>query len=93
MKLFLDDETEEILRNVNVILETPKYSCPLNRDFGLEAVFIDAPTETAKAAIRAEIAEQIEKYEPRAKVTAISFVVDPEKDILKPKVTLEFRNA
>lgn len=88
MKLFLDDETEEILRNVNIILETSKYSCPLNRDLGLNATFIDDPTETAKAAIRAEIAEQIEKYEPRAKVTAISFEEEQDKGIIKPKILL-----
>lgn len=90
MNLFETDEKAEIARNAAFILETPKYSCPLNRDFGLNALFLDAPANKAMAAMRAEIAEQVEKLEPRVKVAAISFGTDPADGIIRPRLTLEF---
>ena len=79
---------KEIERNVRVILETYKYSCPLCRDLGLNALFLDEPTEKAKSLMRAEIMSQIEKFEPRAQVLAISFETDHAEGIVKPIVTL-----
>lgn len=93
MTLFPDNEAEEITRNINIIIATPKGFCPLNRDLGLDAVFLDMPTNKAKAAMRSEIVEQIEKYEPRAKVKSITFEADALDGVIKPRITLEFKNV
>ena len=67
---------EEIAQNVKTICTTPKYSVPLDRSFGIDADFIDRPTPKAKAQIQAEIIQAIRKYEPRCKVSKVSFEED-----------------
>ena len=69
---------EEIIQNVRTICTTPKYSVPMDREFGLEADMVDRPTPKAMAAIQAEIIQAIRKYEPRCKVKKIFF--DGDKD-------------
>ena len=65
---------EEIFQNVRMILTTPKGTVPLDRDFGLSQTFLDQPTTLAKAKALPEIIEQVEKYEPRVKVTEVVWV-------------------
>ena len=64
---------EEIAQNVKTICVTPKYSVPMDRDFGVDANFLDRPTPKAMAQIKSEIVQAIRKYEPRCKVRKISF--------------------
>ena len=66
-------EVEEVIQNVRTICATPKYSVPLDRQFGIEAQFVDRPTPKVMAAIQAEIIQAVRKYEPRCKVTKVSF--------------------
>lgn len=68
-----ETESEEILQNVWVILNTIEYDCPLARGLGLSAAFIDRSTEMAKALCIADIYDKIEKNEPRAKIQNVSF--------------------
>ena len=67
------DVYEEISQNVKTICTTPKYSVPMDRNFGVDTSFLDRPTPKAMAQIQAEIVQAIRKYEPRCKVTKISF--------------------
>ena len=67
---------EEIAQNVKTICTTPKYSVPLDREFGVDADFLDRPTPKAKAQIQTEIIQAIRKYEPRCKVVKIIFDED-----------------
>lgn len=78
-------EEEEILQNVRTILATVKGSIPLDRDFGIDASYLDEPIPVAKAKLASEIVTALKKYEPRVKVTSISFT-GTEDGILKPKV-------
>lgn len=66
----------EIMQNIRTIFSTSKYSVPLDREFGLNAVMLDEPQNLARALLMNEIAESIEKYEPRVKVTSIEFTGD-----------------
>ncbi len=43
-------ELQEILQNVRTICTTAKYSVPLDREFGINGVFVDEPVNRAKAA-------------------------------------------
>ena len=71
---FLPSTTaEEVMQNVRTICATPKYSVPMDRQFGVDAVMIDKPTPKAMAAIQAEIIQAIRKYEPRCKVKKVIF--------------------
>lgn len=78
-------EEEEILQNVRTILATVKGSIPLDRDFGIDASYLDEPIPVAKAKLASEIVTALKKYEARVTVTSISFT-GTEDGILKPKV-------
>ena len=80
-------ERQEVTRNVRNILTTPVGSCPLYRDFGIDASPVDYPMDTAQNIIAVEIAEAVERYEPRAQVTEVTF--DPDMSgLLKAKVVV-----
>lgn len=64
---------EEVVQNVRTILTTPKYSVPMDRLFGVNAVMVDRPTPKAMAELQAEIVQAIRKYEPRCKVKKVMF--------------------
>lgn len=80
-----ENEAFEILQNVRTILSTPKFSVPLDRDFGINTTLLDKPTPIAKAKLSSEIILAIKKYEPRAKITKITFTGDMDGK-LQPKV-------
>lgn len=79
MNLFETDEKAEIKRNIAFLLSTYKYSCPMARNFGLEAKFIDKPNIMAESIARDEIIEAVRKYEPRAEVDEVTFTYDNGK--------------
>lgn len=67
---------EEVLQNVRTIVTTPRYSIPLDREFGFDASVIDRPIHVAKAQLTNEMFRQIRRYEPRAVVESIQFDAD-----------------
>lgn len=79
------DVVTEVIQNVRTICTTMKYSVPLDRRFGLNAVMLDAPIPKAMAALQAEIIAAIRKYEPRAHVTRVTFDGDMDGKLI-PKV-------
>lgn len=72
-----------------VLLSSIEYDIPLNREFGLNAAYIDKPITTATALATADIYDKIGEYEPRAEIVSIEFTTDYERGILKPKVEVE----
>lgn len=63
---------EEIAQNVRIILGTVRGTVPLDRAFGVPGDLVDIPVNQAMRHAPA-IAAAVEKYEPRCKVTHISF--------------------
>jgi phage baseplate assembly protein W len=84
---------EEVLQNISMILSTPKYSVPLDRNFGLSARFLDKPTPVAEARIIAEIIDAIEEYEPRAEIVNITFERDESIGKLVPRLEVEINGG
>lgn len=80
---------EEILQNVRSILTTPKYSIPLNREFGLSVTMLDNPLPAAQARLTGEIIAAIHKWEPRVRVTQVSYKGDAIDGIIKPVVRVK----
>lgn len=78
----------EIIQNVRTICTTTKYSVPMDRLFGLDAVMLDRPTPKAMAALSAEIVATIHKYEPRCRVTRVTFEGDVDGKLI-PKVRIK----
>ncbi len=85
-----DNVVEEVVQNVRTICSTSKYSVPMDRLFGVDAVMVDRPTPKAMAAMQSEIIQAIRKYEPRCKVKRVSFDGDVDGR-LKVKVRIEIR--
>lgn len=71
------DRVREILRNVAVILATPKGSVPMYRDFGLDMSFLDKPVNVAKNMAIIPVREAIEQWEPRAVYKGMTLAMDP----------------
>lgn len=87
---------QEIIQNVRIILNTVKGTLYLDRLFGLDPTLIDLPQNIAIAQYRAEIIEQIEKYEPRVNVTSVNFTTettDAMDGILSPVVRIEIKEG
>lgn len=90
MAYYVDGEqkgfTEEEFLNVKLCLETllsvSSGSQPMDREFGIDYDgIVGYPTPTAKNMLALEITEKVEKYEPRVKITRITFDVDGDQII------------
>ena len=79
INLFPKNLIEEVTQNVQMNLISPKYSVPLDRDFGTSHKQLDTPVNMAQPKLIMEIVDAIEKYEPRAEITKINFKVDEAK--------------
>ena len=75
LKIMPATELEEILQNVLMILTTEKYSVPLDREFGIDARFIDAPI-SRQSQLTAAVAQAIRTFEPRARLKKVNFSGD-----------------
>lgn len=61
----------EIIQNVKTILSTFVNTVPLDRDFGVDPEYIDAPMPTNRALFNAEVVKKVQKYEPRVEVVRV----------------------
>ena len=77
---------EEILQNIAIILSSPKGSVTLDRNFGIDMSALDLPLEMAENICTAQIIEAIQDYEPRVKVTKVTYEKDHLTGRLRPKV-------
>lgn len=63
---------EEVAQNIRMILSSMFFEVPYAREFGLNAIYLDAPILRAQALTRVDIIKQINRYEPRAKVEYVN---------------------
>ena len=88
------DRVKEILRNVAVILATPKGSVPMYRNFGLDMRFLDKPVNLAKNRAVIPVREAIEEWEPRAIYKDMTLTPDPSNPgKLAVTVQIEIKEA
>lgn len=83
--------SEEVVQNVRTIIATRTGTVPLFRDFGTAWEGLDMPVNTAKAMIRAEIVEAVERFEPRAVVDSVEWdelISDSSDGLMHPVVTV-----
>lgn len=81
-------ERKEIIRNVQTILTTPLGTCPLYRDFGLDVSYLDRPMDLAQNQFALAAMEAVERWEPRVRVTSVTFSADPADGHMKAKVVI-----
>lgn len=84
---------EEVLQNIAMILSTPKFTVPLDRNFGLMEAFVDKPLPVAESLIVGDVMDAIEEYEPRAEVVNVTFLHDPEHGRIVPRVEVNINGG
>lgn len=63
---------KEVMQNVENIVSRIKYNVPLAREKGIIAENTDKPQEVAKAELVADISDEIDREEPRYKVSEVT---------------------
>jgi uncharacterized protein len=81
-----------IQQRLRLLLSTPAYSVPLDRDFAINAD-IDAPINVAQARMTGRIAAAIRKYEPAAQLVSVTYRADALNGVLQPVVRVEVKEA
>ena len=89
LTLGASETVRSVLQSVTIILSTPKGSVPMYRDFGVNMDYTDLPMPIAEVRMVSEIREAVEKWEPRATVTGVSFQRDTLNGRLVPIVEVE----
>lgn len=79
---------EEVIQNIKTLISTMIYTVPLDRKFGIIANALDEPMPVAMAKLSSDIIDAISRYEPRAKVTQISFDGDIDGKLI-PRLRIE----
>lgn len=80
---------EEVMQNIQTIVSTEKYSVPLDRDLGIDMRLVDKPMNQVQAILSKEITTNIEKYEPRVRVTEV--IYRDAEPAGKMKIAVRFR--
>jgi len=81
--------SDEIMQNVHMILTTPAGTVPFDREFGVNMSFLDLPLERSKAKMTVEYITKINKYEPRASISSVTFEYDELNGCMYPKVVID----
>lgn len=84
---FAGKPVEELNRKLALLLSTQAGTMPLDREFGLEADFLDSPSEASKSLFTAEVTAKVAKYIPEARVKEVSWIAGEAGSIL-PKVVI-----
>lgn len=63
-----------VLQNVYNLLNTYKYEVAYDRLIGLDAGIIDKPMSQVGGLLTAQIIEQVERFEPRAKISDVEIL-------------------
>lgn len=77
------------LQEIKMVMDTPKGSVPMYREFGFDWGVLDKPAPVAQLLCRATIPEAIERWVPGVRVVGISFGLDEKTGTLIPVVEVE----
>lgn len=84
----IDAERREIIRNVHTLLTTPIGTCPLYREFGLDVSYLDYPIDLSQNLFAVAAMESVERWEPRVRVTGVTFEASGIDGSMKAKVVI-----
>lgn len=80
---------EDIKRCLSTLYSTREGSQPLDRNFGLNCSFVGKPIPVARNEFALEVVEKTEMYEPRAKVSDITYEYNENDGVMHPTIHLE----
>lgn len=96
VKLLADytgSEIEQIEVNLKNLYATKEGTQPLDREFGLNIDFVGDPLPVAKNKFAVEVVRKTAIYEPRVKVTEVTYEEDSTNGRLIPSIHLERGDA
>lgn len=82
-------EMEDVQQCLSMILNTPRGTVPFMRGFGLSTSYLHRPTRGDVNTIAADVADQIEEYEPRVEAEDMIFSEDQQDGLLNCQVPFE----
>ena len=82
-------EIEQIKTNLKNLYATKAGTQPMDREFGLSIDFVGDPIPVAKSKFTLEVVRKTATYEPRVKVTEVTYEEDGENGILIPSIHLD----
>ena len=91
--IFGAKDVVEIIQNVRTIISTQKGTCPMDREFGLTREFLDTPMPGIRARAEQEVFLQVRKYEPRAEIREIDWIVDVLAGKVSPKLKVGIKDG
>lgn len=80
---------QEVIQNIAVILDLIQKSCPMFRDGGLPGELMGRPLPVVENILISSIYDQIEEYEPRAIIAAVTFEQNALTGAMIPIIELE----
>lgn len=80
---------QEVIQNIAVILDLIQKSCPMFRDGGLPGELLGRPMPVVENMLIGNIYDQIEEYEPRAIIAAVTFEQNALTGKMIPIIELE----
>lgn len=80
---------QEVIQNIAVILDLIQKSCPMFRDGGLPGELMGRPLPVVENTLIGSIYDQIEEYEPRAVIAAVTFEQNALTGAMIPIIELE----
>lgn len=80
---------QEVIQNIAVILDLIQKSCPMFRDGGLPGELLGRPMPVVENILIGSIYDQIEEFEPRAILAAVTFEQNALTGAMIPIVELE----
>lgn len=79
----------EVVQNISVILAMVQRSAPMLREMGISGELYGRPLPVVENTLVGDIYDQIEEYEPRAILGALTFERDDSTGKLIPVIELE----
>ena len=91
----LSYDTQAVIRSIRNLLSTRHYERPFNPDLGsnLDALLFEIVSPLTSNALKNEITETIENYEPRAILKDVSVQPQPDKNAYDVTITFYIENA
>lgn len=78
------------MESIQIVLNTPSGSLPLNRDFGIDMTYQHLPANAAKSVYAEAAAEAIERFVPNIRVNQIIFAEGDDSGELKPTIEVTY---
>lgn len=87
MSLYEGVDAESVRKRLEFLYGTTQGTCPMDREFGIDADIVDRPLPVAVNLLSVSIEEQTAKYEPNVEIGDIQTEMSPE-GIITAKVVI-----